>query len=46
MLKKKVEISDLSPDYFQGRVWPDLWSGMASWRELFLCVIAGNLIAC
>ena len=41
-----AEISGLSSDYFQCRVWPDLWPGMASWCGLFLCVIAENLIAC
>ena len=40
--KTKVEISRLSPDYFQGRVW----SGMASSCELFLSVITGNFIIC
>ena len=44
--KTKSEISRLSPNYFQGQVWPDLWLGMASWCGLFLCVIAGNLITC
>ena len=42
--KTKSEISGLSPNYFQGRVWPDLWSGMASLCGLFLCVIDGNFI--
>ena len=44
--KTKPGISRLSSDYFQGRVWLDLWHGMASWCGLFLCVVAGNLIAC
>ena len=45
--KTKVEISGLSPDYFQGRVWPDLWPRMASlWGLFFVCAIAGNLITC
>ena len=37
--KTKVEISGLSSDYFQGRVWLDLWSGMASWCGLFVFVL-------
>ena len=44
--KTKAEIYRLSPYYFQGRVWPDLWPGMASLCELFLCVIVGNFITC
>ena len=40
--KTKAEISGLSLDYFQGRVW----LGMASLCELFLCVIVGNFITC
>ena len=42
----KAEISGLSPDYFQGGVWPDLWLGMTSSCGLFLCVIARNFITC
>ena len=37
--KTKTEISRLNLDYFQGRVWPDLWLGMSSLCGLFLCVI-------
>ena len=44
--KTKAEISRPSPDYFQGRVWPDLWLVMASLCGLFLCVIIGNFITC
>ena len=40
--KTKPEIFGLSPDYFQDQVWP----GMASLCELFLCVITGNFITC
>ena len=36
--KTKAEISGLSPYYFQGRVWPDLWPGIASLCGLF-CVL-------
>ena len=44
--KTKAEISGLSLDYFQGRIWPDLWLEKASLYGLFLFVIAGNLITC
>ena len=26
----KAILSRLSPDYFHGQAWPDLWSGMAN----------------
>ena len=26
----KTGISELSPDYFRGQPWPDLWPGMAN----------------
>ena len=32
----KAGLSGLSPDYFGGQAWPDLWPGMAN------CVIAVN----
>ena len=41
-VKAKTKISGLSLDFFQGRVWP----GMVILCEMFLCVIAGNLITC
>ena len=44
--KTKAKISRPSPDYFQGRVWLDLWPGMASLCKIFLCVIVGNFITC
>ena len=44
--KTKAEISELSPDYFLGRVWSNLWQGIASLCGLFLCVIAANFITC
>ena len=30
MVIKKIGLSELSPDYFQGQAWPDLWPGMAN----------------
>ena len=26
----KTRLSELSPDYFRGQAWPDLWPGMAN----------------
>ena len=26
----KIGLSGLSPDYFLGQAWPDLWTGMAN----------------
>ena len=27
---KKTRLSELSPDYFRGKAWLDLWPGMAN----------------
>ena len=27
---QKTGLSELSPDYFRGQAWPDLWPGMAN----------------
>ena len=43
-IKAETKIYGLRLDFFQGRVWPKLWSGMTILCEMFLCVIAGNLI--
>ena len=29
-LQKITRLSELSPDYFRGQAWPDLWPGMAN----------------
>ena len=41
----KVGISGQSL-LFSSQVWPDLWPEMANLCEMFLCVIAENLITC
>ena len=46
VVKTDNKISRLSLDFFLGRVWPELWAGMAILCEVVLCVIAGNLITC
>ena len=28
--KKKIGLFELSPDYFRGQAWPDLWPGMTN----------------
>ena len=30
MILTQAGLSGLSPDYFQGQAWPDLWSEMAN----------------
>ena len=30
MVVTKTGLSELSPNYFQGQAWPDLWPGMAN----------------
>ena len=30
MVFTKTGLSELSPDYFRGQAWPDLWPGMAN----------------
>ena len=30
MVVTKTGLSGLSPDYFRGQAWPDLWSRMAN----------------
>ena len=46
VVKAKTKISLLRLDFFQSRVWSELWSRMAILCEMFLCVISGNLITC
>ena len=45
-IKAETKISELSLDFFSKSVCLELWSGMDTLCEMFLCVIAGNLITC